>query len=206
MDKKHRSISSWHHKTGTSKTPGSTNTRTQPRTTVCAVLSKRMICGSKPKFTKKPPSLLNWQSGDKWAKAKEALEEDGLGNWREWAENVRGIAQENRKDKNRRMDPLLMSLLAQYKAISSVSSQDRRLPREQIWRRKRHLKREAIEQAIQTAATASRAPPGPRPSLHVRWDMLLEEKESSPEELLSDCLKELYGVQGGSQNCKYNTS
>ena len=87
---------------------------------VRAVLSKRMICGSKPKFTKKPRSLLNWQPGDTWAeKAKEALEEDGLGNWREWVEKVRGLAQENRKDTNRRMDPLLMSLLAQYKAISS---------------------------------------------------------------------------------------
>ena len=66
----------------------------------------------------------------------------------------------------------------------------------QIWRRKRHLKREAIEQTIQTAAAAGRAPPGPRPSLHVRWDKLLEGKESSPEELLSDYFKELYGVQG----------
>ena len=89
-----------------------------------------------------------------------------------------------------------MSLLAQYKAISSVSSQVRRFLSKQIWRRKRHLKREAIEQAIQTAAAVGRAPPGPRPSLHVRWDKLLEGKESSPEELLSDYFKELCGVQG----------
>ena len=84
-----------------------------------------------------------------------------------------------------------MSLLA----ISSVSSQDRRFLSKQIWRRKRHLKRETTEQAIRTAAVASRAPPGPRPSLHVRWDKLLEGKESSPEELLSEYFKELYGVQ-----------
>ena len=160
---------------------------------VCAELSKRMICGSKPKFTKKLRSLLNWQPGDNWAeKAKEALEEDGQRNWRERAEKVRGIAQENRKDTKRRMDPLLMSLLAQYRAISN----DRKLLSKQIWRRKRHVKREAIEQTIQTAAAAGRAPPGPRPSLHVRWDKLLEAKESSPEELLSDYFKELYGVQG----------
>ena len=127
-------------------------------------------------------------------KAKEALEEDGLGNWRECVEKVRSIAQENRKDTNRRMDPLLMSMLAQYKAISSVSSQDPRFLSKRIWRRKRHLKQETIEQAIRTAADAGRAPPEPRPSLHVRWDKLLEEKESSPEELLSDYFKELYGV------------
>ena len=153
---------------------------------VCAELTKRMIFGSKPKFTKKPRSLLNWQPGDNWTeKAKEALREDGLENWREWAEKVRGIAQENRKDTKRRMDPLLLSLLAQYKAISGVSSKDRKLLSKQICRRKRHLKREAIEQTIQTAA-AGRDPPGPRPSLHVRWDKLLEGKESSPEGLLSD--------------------
>ena len=168
---------------------------------VCAVLSKRMICGSKPKFTKKPRSLQNCQPGDKWAeKAKEALEEDRLGNWRKWEEKVRGVAQDNRKDTKRRMDPLLMSLLAQYKAISSVSSQDRRFLSKQIWRRKRHLKREAIEQAIQTAAAVGRAPPGPRPSLHVRWDKLLEGKESSPEELLSDTLQRAPWCARGSQN------
>ena len=89
-----------------------------------------------------------------------------------------------------------MSLLAQYKAVSSVSSEDRKLLSKQIWRRKRHLKREATEQTIQTAAAAGRAPPGPRPSLHVRWDKLLEGKESSPEELLLDYFKGLYGVQG----------
>ena len=164
---------------------------------VCAKLSKRVICGSKPKFTKKPRSLLNWQPGDNLTeKAKEALEEDGLNNRREWAEKVRGVAQENRKDTKRRMDPLLLSVLAQYKAISSVSSKDRKLLSKQIWQRKRHLKREAIEQTIQTAAAAGRAPPGPRPSMHVRWDKLLEGKESSPEGLLSDYFKELNGVKG----------
>ena len=62
-----------------------------------------------------------------------------------------------------------------------------------------HLKREAIEQTIQTAAAAGRAPPGPRPSLHVRWDKLLEGKESSPGGLLSEYFKELYGVQGAAK-------
>ena len=154
---------------------------------VCAELTKRILCGYKPKFTKKPRSLLNWQPGDNWTeKAKETLKEDGLENWREWTERVRGIAQENRKDTTRRKDPLLLSLMAQFKAFSDTSPEERKFLSKQIWRRKRHLKREAIEQTIQTAAAAGRAPPGPRPSLHVRWDKLLEGKESSPEELLSD--------------------
>ena len=167
---------------------------------VCVEMTKRILCGYKPKFTKKPRSLLNWQPGDNWTeKAKETLKEDGLGNWREWTERVRGIAQENRKDTTRRKDPLLLSLMAQFKAFSDTSPEERKFLSKRIWRRKRHLKREAIEQTIQTAAAAGRAPPGPRPSLHVRWDKLLEGKESSPEGLLSEYFKELYGVQGAAK-------
>ena len=79
-----------------------------------------------------------------------------------------------------------------------------------MWRRKRHLKREATEQVIQSAATDGRAPfpllplplpplTWPRPSLHARRDKLLEGKEASLEDLLTEYLRELYGPQEGAK-------
>ena len=69
------------------------------------------------------------------------------------------------------MDPSL--LLAQYKAISGISSEERKYLSKRIWRRKRHVKREAIEsrpsRQLQQLAELLLG----QASLHVRWDKLL---------------------------------
>ena len=68
------------------------------------------------------------------------------------------------------------SWLNSFKAVSCVSSEERKNLSKRKWHRKRHLKREAREQTTQAAAADGRAPPGPRLSLNVRWDKLLEGK------------------------------
>ena len=137
-----------------------------------------------------------WQLGDKCTeKITETPKDAHLEDWTSWEKKVRDTAHENRKDTKRSRDPILMSLLAQFQTVSGTDTVERKSLSKRIRRRKRHLNREAIEQVIQSAAADGRAPPGLRPSLHVRWDRLLEGKEASPEDLLTEYLRELCGPQ-----------
>ena len=149
-----------------------------------------MRCGAKPNFTKNQRGLKQRQLGDKWTeKINETLKDADLEDWTEWAEKARDTAHENRKDTKRSMDPIFMSLLAQLKTVSGTDTVERKSLSKRIWRRKRHLKREATAQVIQSAAADGKAPLGPRPSR----DKLLEGTEISPQDHLTEYLRQLHG-------------
>ena len=57
--------------------------------------------------------------------------------------------------------------------------------------KRRHLTREAGEQMIQHAAREGKAPLGTCPSLQVRSDKLLDQRDTRPERLLTDFHNEL---------------
>ena len=126
---------------------------------VCVLLSRKMWCGTKPNITKKQRSLKHRQPGNKWTEnITETLKDADLEDWTEWAAKVRDTAQGSGKDTKRSIDPTLMSLLAQLKTVFGTDAEERKKLSTRIWRRKRHPKRAAIEQVIQSAAADGRAP------------------------------------------------
>ena len=124
---------------------------------VCVGLSTKMQCGTKQNIPKNQRSLKQCQPGNKWTgKIAETLKDADLEDWTSWAKKVRDTAHENRKDTKRSMDPILVSLLAQSKIVSGNDTVERDSLSKRMWRRKRHFKREATGQVIQSAAADGR--------------------------------------------------
>ena len=117
------------------------------------------------------------------------------------------------------MDLTLMSLLAQLKTVFGTDAAERKKLSKRIWRRKRPLNREAngADYPVSCGRRQKPSPTPPPPSppsppplplppsmgqdrvCTCDGDKLLEGRETSPEDLLTEYLRELYGLQGDAQ-------
>ena len=100
-----------------------------------------------------------------------------------WSEKIRETALECRKDTRSAKDPELLALMERRKEKGHSLQEHRKLSK-QIWWRRRHLKTEAREKTLKQAEQDGRA------------DKLLDMREITPEQLLTEYFEDLHGLQG----------
>ena len=87
-------------------------------------------------------------------------------NWEEAAELLRSIADDCKVVNKKNKDKVLKDMLAK---VGKAPLEELKALYKSIWRRRRFLKRQKHIEGLQEAAATGRAPPGPRPSMHLNW-------------------------------------
>ena len=89
-------------------------------------------------------------------------------------------------------DKVLKDMVAM---VSKTPWEELRVLYKSIWRRRRYLKRQKHTEGLQEAASTGRAPPGPRPSMHLNWGNIVGNTGALPKTLLTNHFAELYGLE-----------
>ena len=111
--------------------------------------------------------------------------------WMKAADLLRRIADDCSLKKKKTTDREPNDMLV---ATRTVPWEERKARYKRIWRRRRHLEREKHLTDLQQAATAGRAPAGPRPSVHLNWGEIVGSSGVLPKTLLTNHFAELYGL------------
>ena len=135
--------------------------------------------------------IKNWQPDPNWEAKANAKLETWASSWTEAAELLRTTANACNVKKMKTEDQELSDML---KAKHTVQPEEKKDLYKRIWRRRRHLKKVKHLEELQQAAAAGRAPPEPRPSMHLSWGKIMGSSGILPKMLLTNYFAELYGL------------
>ena len=159
-----------------------------------AVSAEFLYTGPSLKGTRGARCVRNWKPTPEWKTEAEELTDWSSG-WALAAASLREKAAQCQERKGGATDPILQELLHQQRALTASFGPERRKLDRAIWRRRRHWKREKQHQLLEQAAAGGRAPPGPRPTLHVNWGRLCV-GGASPRNMLTKHFEQLYKLDG----------
>jgi endonuclease/exonuclease/phosphatase family metal-dependent hydrolase len=110
--------------------------------------------------------IKHWRPDSTWEHKANSMMKDWATNWEEAAELLRSIADDCKKVNKKNKDKVLQDMLAK---VGKTPLEELKALYKSIWRRRRFLKRQKHTEGLQEAAATGRAPPGPRPSMHLNW-------------------------------------
>ncbi len=117
------------------------------------------------KAEQKIKCIKHWRPDSTWEHKADKMK-NWATNWEEAAELLRSIADYCKQVSKKNKDKELQDMLAK---VGKTPLEELKALYKSIWRRRRFLERQKHTEGLQEAAATGRAPPGPRPSMHLNW-------------------------------------